>query len=69
MLLKIKLYQTKNQLKNYTKQLLENVKKKSVRNTDLADMQLVSKFNKEFQFLLYVIDIYSEYVSYISLKD
>ena len=28
MLLKIKLYETKNQLKNYTKQLLENVKKK-----------------------------------------
>ena len=43
--------------------------KKSIRNTDLADMQLVSKFNKEFQFLLHVIDIYSEYVSYISLKD
>ena len=28
---------------------------------DLADMQLVSKFNKGFRFLLYVIDIFSNY--------
>ena len=26
--------------------------------TDLADMQLISKFNKEFRFLLCVIDIF-----------
>ena len=36
--------------------------------TDLADKQL-SKFNKEFRFLLCVIDIYSIYVSVIPLKD
>ena len=29
---------------------------------DLADMQLISKFNKGFRFLLRVIDIYSKYV-------
>ena len=28
---------------------------------DLADMHLVSKFNKGFQFLLCVTDIYSKY--------
>ena len=28
---------------------------------DLADMQLISKFNKEFRFLLCGIDIYSKY--------
>ena len=28
---------------------------------DLADMQLISKFNEGFRFLLYVIDIYSKY--------
>ena len=28
---------------------------------DLADMQLLSKFNKEFRFLLCVIDIFSKY--------
>ena len=36
---------------------------------DLADMQLISNFNKGFRFLLCVIDIYSEYTWFISLKD
>ena len=35
----------------------------------LADMQLISKFNKESRFLLYAIDIYSKYDWAISLKD
>ena len=29
--------------------------------TDLADMQLIRKFNKEFRFLLRVIEIYNKY--------
>ena len=37
--------------------------------TDLADMQLISKFNKGFRFLLCVIDIYSKYAWVIPLKD
>ena len=36
---------------------------------DLADMQLISKFNKGFKFLLCVIDIYSKYDWVIPLKD
>ena len=32
-------------------------------------MQLISKFNKGFRFLLYVIDIYSRYAWAIPLKD
>ena len=36
---------------------------------DLADMQLLSKFNKGFRFLLCVIDIFSKYAWVISLKD
>ena len=36
---------------------------------NLGDMQLISKFNKEFRFLLYVIDIYNKYVWVIPLKD
>ena len=32
-------------------------------------MQLMSKFNKGFRFLLCVIDIYSKYVWVIPLKD
>ena len=35
----------------------------------LADMQLISKFNKGFRFLLCVIDIFSNYAWVISLKD
>ena len=37
--------------------------------TDLADMQLISKFNKEFRFLLCVIVIFSKYAWVVSLKD
>ena len=36
---------------------------------DLADMQLISKFNKGFRFLLCVIDIYSKYAWVIPLID
>ena len=36
---------------------------------DLADMQLISKFNKEIHFLLWVIDIYSKYAWVLPLKD
>ena len=36
---------------------------------DLADVQLISKFNKEFRFLLCVIDIFSEYAWVVPLKD
>ena len=32
-------------------------------------MQLISKFDKGFRFLLCVIDIYSKYASVIPLKD
>ena len=44
-------------------------KKKYIQGADLADMQFASKFNKEFRFLLCVIDIYSKYAMVISLKD
>ena len=37
--------------------------------TDLEDMQLISKFNKWFGFLLCVIDIYSKYAWVTPLKD
>ena len=36
---------------------------------DLADMQLISKFNKGCRFLLCLIDIYSKYAWVVSLKD
>ena len=36
---------------------------------DLADMQLLSKFNKGFRFLLRVIDIFRKYAWVVPLKD
>ena len=41
----------------------------NVWGADLADMQLISEFNKGFRFLLRVIDIYSKYAWVIPLKD
>ena len=37
--------------------------------TDLADVQLISKFDKGFRSLLCVIDIYRKYAWVIPLKD
>ena len=67
--LKMKVFLIKNYLKNYLNQLLENSGKEkytpsfidNIWGADLADMQLISKFNKGFRFLLCVIDIYSKY--------
>ena len=36
---------------------------------DLADMQLLSKYNKGIRFLLCVIDIFSKYAWGVPLKD
>ena len=41
----------------------------NVWGADLADMQLLSKLNKGFRFLLCVINIYSKYAWIIPLKD
>ena len=64
-----------NQPKNYTNQLLENKKtpvysrfKDNIWGADLADMQLISKFNKGFRFLLCVIDIFSKYAWVLRLR-
>ena len=62
---------------NFINQLLENLKKKKVCSSfrdniwgaDLADMQLLSKFNKGFRFFLCIIDIFSKYAWIIPLKD
>ena len=35
----------------------------------LPDMQLISKFNKGFKCLLWIIDIYSKYAWVVPLKD
>ena len=62
---------------NFISLLLQNLKKRTVYSSfrdniwgvDLADMQLLSKFNKGFRFLLCVIDIFSKHAWVIPLKD
>ena len=41
---------------------------RKIRGPDHADMELISKFNKGFRFLLFVIDIYSKYAWVFPLK-
>ena len=41
----------------------------NILGADLADMQLISKFNKRIQFLLCVTDIYGKYAWVVPLKD
>ena len=65
-LLKVKLYQTKNWLKNYTNELLDNLKNEKCTH---FDMQLIRKFNKGFRLLLCVIDVYNKYEWVAPLKD
>ena len=43
--------------------------KDNISGADLADMQLISKFNKWFRFLLCAIDIFSKYAWVVPLKD
>ena len=61
---------------NFINQLLENLTKekcihllKNIWGVDLADMQLLSKFNKGIRFLLCVIDIFCKYAFVVPLKD
>ena len=43
--------------------------KDKIWGADLAGMQLISKFNKGFRFLLCFIDIFSKYAWIVPLKD
>ena len=62
---------------NFINQLLKKLKKRkacssfrdNIWGVDLADMQLLSKFNKGLRLLLCIIDIFSRYAWVIPLKD
>ena len=56
-------------IRNFKKRIVYSGFKDNIWSADLADMQLISKFNKGFIFLLYVIDIFSKYAWVIPLKD
>ena len=56
-------------IKEFKKRKVYSGFKDNIWGSDLADMQLKSKFNKGFRFLLCVIDIFSKYAWVVSLKD
>ena len=56
-------------IKNFEKRAVYYGFKDDISGADLADMQLISKFNKGFRFLLCVIDIFSKYAWVVPLKD
>ena len=56
-------------IKRFKKRKVYSPFKDNIWGADLADMQLIIKFNKEFRFLLCVIDIFSKYAWVIPLKD
>ena len=56
-------------IKNFKKRTVYLGFKDYIWDADLADMQLISKFNKRFRFLLCVIDIFSKYAWVVPLKD
>ena len=56
-------------IRNFKKRTVYSGFKDNIWGADLADMQLISKFNKGFRFLLCVIDIFSKYAWVVPLKN
>ena len=56
-------------IRNFKKRTAYSGSKDNVWGADLADMQLISNFNKGFKFLFCVIDLFSKYAWVIPLKD
>ena len=56
-------------IRKFGKRKVYSIFKDKVWGVDLADMQLLSKYNKEIRVLLCVIDIFSKYAWVVPLKD
>ena len=56
-------------IKKFKKGKVYSAFKNNIWAADLVDMQLISKFNKGFRFLLCVVDIYSRYAWVVPLRD
>ena len=56
-------------IRKFKKRKLYSGFRENILGADLVDMQLMSKFNKGFRFLLCVIDIFSKYAWVVPLKD
>ena len=59
----------KSIIKKFKKRKVYSAFKGNIWAADLANMQLISKFDKGFRFLLCVVDIYSKYAWIVALKD
>ena len=56
-------------IRKFKKRKVYSAFKDNIWGADLADMQLLSKYNKGIRFLLCVIDIFSKYAWVVPLKD
>ena len=56
-------------IRNFKKITVYSGFRDNIWGTDLDNMQLISKFNKGFRFLLCVVDIFSKYACVVPLKD
>ena len=56
-------------IRNFKKRAVYFAFKDNIWGADSADMQLISKFDKAFRFLLCVIDIFIKYACVVPLKD
>ena len=56
-------------IRKFKKRRMHSIFKGNIRGADLADMQVISKYNKGVRFLLCVIDIFSRYAWVVSLKN
>ena len=56
-------------IKKFNKRKIHSTFIDNLWGADSADMQLTSKFNKEFRFLMCVTDVYSKHAWVIPLKD
>ena len=56
-------------IRTFKKRKVYSAFKDNIWAANLADMPLISKFNKGFKFLLCIIDIYSKYAWFLPLKD
>ena len=56
-------------IRKFEKRKVYSTFKDNIWGADLADMQLLSKYNKRIRFLLCVINIFSKYAWVVSLKD
>ena len=56
-------------IRKFKKRKIHVVFKDIIWSADLADMQLISRYNKGIRFLLYVADIFSKYAWVVPLKN